>query len=145
MSASSTARPLVRAAGGIVWRSGDGGAPEIVLVYRRVYDDWTFPKGKLHSGESDVDGAIREVLEETGLRCELGAFLGESSYRDSRNRPKSVRYWAMTPAEGELGAANEIDDARWFALDDAEEALSYGRDRTLLDRFRETRWARRST
>jgi 8-oxo-dGTP pyrophosphatase MutT (NUDIX family) len=36
------------AGGGIVWRYGEGGGVEIVLVHRPAYDDWSFPKGKLH-------------------------------------------------------------------------------------------------
>ena len=131
MSASSTARPLVRAAGGIVWRSADGGAPEIVLVYRRVYDDWSFPKGKLHDGESDVDGAIREVLEETGLRCELGAFLGSSRYAPGGTE-KEVRWWAMT-SDDEAHPTNEVDAVRWASADEARELLSYDGERQLLD------------
>ena len=66
---------VVRAAGGIVVRDGS-----VLLVHRPKYDDWSFPKGKLEDGESWEDGAVREVEEETGLRCELGAFVGSTSY-----------------------------------------------------------------
>src|SRR5262249_56892695 len=37
---------VVRAAGGVVWRAGERGAPEVLLVYRTEHDDWTFPTGK---------------------------------------------------------------------------------------------------
>ena len=60
-------RLVVRAAGGIVVRDGS-----VLLVHRPKYDDWSFPKGKLEGDESWEDGAIREVEEETGLRCEVG-------------------------------------------------------------------------
>ena len=44
-----------------------------LVVHRPRYDDWSLPKGKLDSGESWEDAALREVEEEIGLRCRLGA------------------------------------------------------------------------
>ena len=87
---------VVRAAGGIVLRDRDG-ETEIVLVHRPKYDDWTLPKGKAHRGESDEDCALREVEEETGLRCELEGDPVDVSYHDSLGRPKVVHYWRMRP------------------------------------------------
>jgi 8-oxo-dGTP diphosphatase len=118
----------------LLFRSGPDGAVEVVLVHRPAYDDWTFPKGKLDDGETEADAALREVEEETGLRARLGRELMTTSYRDSRGRPKTVRYWAMTPVAGALRPANEIDDARWVPLDEAARMLSYARDRELLAR-----------
>jgi 8-oxo-dGTP pyrophosphatase MutT (NUDIX family) len=111
--------PIVRAGGGIVWRHDQGGAVEIVLVHRPAHDDWSFPKGKLHPGETEAQAALREVQEETGLRCRLGREVGTSSYLDPKRRPKTVRYWEMRPTAGTLGPANEIDDARWVPLGEA--------------------------
>jgi 8-oxo-dGTP pyrophosphatase MutT (NUDIX family) len=124
---------IVRAAGGIVWRRGKGGAVEIVLVHRPAYDDWSFPKGKLGPGETEAEAAVREVEEETGLRCRLGREVGTSAYRDSKRRPKTVRYWEMTPIGGTLAAANEVDDARWMPVGEARMALTYEHDRRILD------------
>jgi 8-oxo-dGTP pyrophosphatase MutT (NUDIX family) len=126
---------VIRAAGGLVHRRGKDGGVEVVLVHRPAYDDWAFPKGKLLPGESEPEAAVREVEEETGLRCRLGREVGETSYRDARGRPKTVRYWEMTPAAGELAAANEIDDARWVTVADAPALLTYERDRELLARL----------
>src|SRR5215469_10943083 len=66
---------------------------KVVLVHRPKYDDWSFPKGKCDEGESDEECALREVEEETGLRCELLDEIGKTSYIDSKGRPKTVRYW----------------------------------------------------
>jgi 8-oxo-dGTP diphosphatase len=125
---------VVRAAGGLLFRRRPGASVEVVLVHRPAYDDWTFPKGKLHAGETDAEAAVREVEEETGLRPRLLRDLGTSSYHDSRGRPKNVRYWEMTPVAGVLGPANEIDDVRWVPLDEAERMLTYDRDKELLAR-----------
>jgi len=126
---------IVRSAGGLVWRRRGSGDVELVLVHRPEHDDWSFPKGKLHAGETERDAALREVEEETGLRCRLGPEHGTTSYRDKRNRRKMVRYWQMTPVDGELAPANEVDDVRWVSLEEVAQLLTYDRDRHLIAAF----------
>jgi 8-oxo-dGTP diphosphatase len=123
---------VVRAAGGVVLRRGPAGKLETVLVHRPAYDDWTLPKGKLLKGETEEDAAVREVEEETGLRCELGRELGTTAYRDAQGRQKTARYWEMTPIRGKLAPTNEVDDARWVGVENAADLLTYARDRELL-------------
>ena len=122
----------IRAAGGLVCRRSDQGTAEVLVVHRPAYDDWSFPKGKLEPGEDEEDAAVREVEEETGLRCRLDRELETTRYRDARGRPKTVRYWLMTPVGGRLAAANEVDDARFVPVSEAAELLTYPRDRALL-------------
>jgi 8-oxo-dGTP diphosphatase len=121
---------VVRAAGGIVTRNG---ASEVLVVHRERYDDWSFPKGKRELGESDEECALREVEEETGLRCALAAELPSTSYTDGHGRPKRVRYWLMEPVGGELAYHHEVDAARWVSVDEARDLLTYQRDVALLD------------
>ncbi len=123
--------PVVRAAGGVVVR-GAGAEARVLLVHRPAYDDWTFPKGKVDPGESDEDCAVREVEEETGLRCALGRELPSTAYDDAKGRPKVVRYWVMDVAGGELRFEHEVDEARWVTVGEAAELLSYERDVALL-------------
>lgn len=130
-------RPLspVHAAGGVVVRPG-APAGEVLVVHRPEYDDWSFPKGKLQSGERFEDAALREVEEETGYTCELDYEAGSVSYRDSEDRPKLVRYWRMHPVagEGRFSPTTEIDEIRWVPLEEARHVLTYPHDRDLLDR-----------
>jgi 8-oxo-dGTP pyrophosphatase MutT (NUDIX family) len=123
---------VIRAAGGVVVRETGEGI-EVLVVHRPRYDDWTFPKGKAEPGESDEDCALREVEEETGLRCELDRELPETSYVDAHGRPKRVRYWLMRPVAGDLHFAHEVDGAEWTSLEDAARRLSYVRDLQVLD------------
>jgi 8-oxo-dGTP diphosphatase len=117
----------VDAAGGVVERDGS-----VLLVHRPRYDDWTFPKGKLDPGESFEDAALREVEEETGLRCTLGRELPATRY-EVNGRPKLVRYWLMTPqAEPGFIPNDETDDLRWVTPDEARRLLTYDRDRDVL-------------
>ena len=119
---------VVRAAGGIVVRDGN-----VLLVHRPKYDDWSFPKGKLEDGESWEEGALREVEEETGLRCTIGREVGRTHYEVARG-PKEVRYFEMR-SDDEPRAQNEVDELRWVPLDDARSVLSHERDRALLGRL----------
>ncbi len=113
-----------RAAGGVVVREG-----RVLLVHRPRYDDWSLPKGKLRLGESWEAAALREVEEETGLRCELGELVGATRYG-----LKEVRYFRMT-CEGEPRAQNEVDEVRWVRLTEAAALLTYERDADLLSRL----------
>ena len=122
---------LVRAAGGLVLRHGERGL-EVLLVHRPAYEDWSFPKGKLEPGEPEREAALREVEEETGLRCLLGRDVGTTEYSDSRDRPKQVRYWAMVAPGQEPVAANEVDEVSWASPAEAAERLDYAHDRALL-------------
>jgi len=123
----------VLAAGGVVLR-GAPGTREALLVHRPRYDDWTHPKGKLDPGESFENGAVREVLEETGFGCGLGPELPSIRYTDALGRPKRVRFWVMHPVRDRGFTPNdEVDEIRWMVPDDAVELLSYPRDVMTLE------------
>jgi len=123
----------VRAAGGVVWRHGQEGQLEVLLVHRPRYDDWSFPKGKCDGAESYEQTAAREILEETGLTVAFGPSLGEVRYVDHKGRPKVVRYWSMTVADGEFEPNDEVDAICWVGLEAARARLSYRHDVGLLD------------
>jgi 8-oxo-dGTP diphosphatase len=118
----------VEAAGGVVVRDG-----RVAVVHRPKYDDWSLPKGKLDPGESSEEAALREVEEETGLRCELGPELPSIRYQDSKGRPKVVRYWRMAPVEGEFSPTEEVDELRWLEPPEAAALLTYQRDREPVE------------
>lgn len=134
--------PVIQAAGGVVWRSaapanGADVSLEVAIIHRPRYDDWSLPKGKLAVGESHLEAAVREVLEETGFHVRVGRPLGETRYNKvtaGASRPKVIRWWAMRAEEGAFSATREVDALRWVSLADAA-ALARPTDRDVLERF----------
>ncbi|MFJ8754078.1 NUDIX hydrolase [Streptomyces sp. NPDC102441] len=126
----------VLAAGCVLWRRSADGGLEICLVHRPRYDDWSFPKGKLKRGETALEGALREVLEETGHRCVPGAVLPTALYT-ANGRPKEVSYWAAEAAGGAFVPNDEVDRLAWLSPGSARARLSRPGDRVQLDAFLE--------
>jgi 8-oxo-dGTP pyrophosphatase MutT (NUDIX family) len=129
---SVTRHSTVRAAGGIVWRPGPGGATQVALVHRPLQDDWTLPKGKMDAGETPEQCALREVEEETGLRCRIDRPAGCTAYVDRRGRDKIVCYWIMRPLGGRFQPGAEVDEMCWLTVEQALRLLTYPIDRALL-------------
>lgn len=128
----------IHAAGAVVWRHApDGsGAVEIAVIHRPKYQDWSLPKGKLDPGETPVLAAVREVAEETGLRCRLGRYLGHVTYPVPGHRKlKRVYYWAAEVIDGVFEANAEVDELVWLRLDQVMDELSYPMDRQVVRAF----------
>lgn len=118
------------AAGGVLWR-GNPDAPEIGIVHRPRYDDWTLPKGKVERGETLISTATREIAEETGHLVRLRRHLINVAY-DLPHGRKHVRYWSAESVGGSFEANHEVDDLQWHDLDSAAALLSYRLDRRVL-------------
>ena len=127
---------LIRAAGAVAWRPGPDGEPEVLLVHRKKYDDWSLPKGKTEPGEPLPVTAVREVLEEGGARLALGRRLISVRYKVG-GRPKRVHYWAArVESVDERAVPNaEVDEVAWVPAVSAVEKVSYVHDHGVLADF----------
>lgn len=123
----------VEAAGGVLWR-GDPSRPEVALVHRPRYDDWSLPKGKLGAGEHPLLASLREIEEETGFTALPGRRLGSVRYDVAEGR-KRVRYWACEATGGRFRANREVDEVWWGPVPAALERLDPDRDGPVLGRF----------
>lgn len=122
------------AAGAVLWRTGDAGEPEIALIHRPRYDDWSLPKGKVDPGETEPVTAVREIFEETGQRAALGRRLALITY-PIPGGTKVVRYWSARSLGGDFIANKEVDELQWVPLVQATKQLTYPHDRKVLRRF----------
>ncbi|TDC54492.1 NUDIX hydrolase [Actinomadura sp. KC345] len=122
---------VIRAAGALLWRDG----PEFALIHRPRYDDWSFPKGKVDTGEHVLRAAVREIEEETGIVARLGRRLPGITYPIGE-RTKLVDYWAARPVVSTAFVPNdEVDEVVWLPSAEAEARLSYQHDIDLLQEF----------
>lgn len=124
-------------AGGIV-RDGDN----LLMVEVENLEGhriWTFPKGHIEKGEKAEQAALREVLEETGYRCTIGAPLERVQYwfkRDGEITKKTVTWFSMSPVE-KTGTHDpeEILATRWVPLKEALALVRYKSDKKILARL----------
>ncbi|GAB10723.1 NTP pyrophosphohydrolase MutT [Gordonia araii NBRC 100433] len=126
----------VWAGGGVLWRPNEkSGRPEIAVIHRPRYDDWTLPKGKTESGETVYASAVREIFEETGYTVTLGRHLRQVTYAVNGSKRKHVRYWSARMTGGEFAANKEVDELAWVTPDEARSMLTYTLDRMVVDEF----------
>lgn len=123
----------IAAAGGVVWR-GEQQKVEVALVHRPRYDDWSLPKGKLHTGEPPLLGAVREVREELGASVGVAQRLDAVEYCVD-GASKTVDFWAMRHLGGQFEKSDEVDALEWFGVADATGRVSYDTDRRVLAGF----------
>ena len=122
----------MQAAGAVPRRNGG-----VLIVHRPKYDDWTFPKGKLEEGETFEQALARELEEETGWKCDVGAELESTRYEDGQGRDKLVRWWEVWVRErGDWEPNDEVDDFMWVPLSEVDSLLTYEADRGLAEQVR---------
>ena len=124
-------------AGGVVVRD----AEVIVIVPRRrgAQGDEVLglPKGHLDGDETELEAAIREVREETGVVAEPVEKLGEISYTyERRGQPinKRVAFYLLQYRSGELAHDHEIEQVHWMPLEQAARSLTYKGEREMVQR-----------
>lgn len=122
------------AAGCVIFRMRDDGKHEYLIVHRPRYDDWSLPKGKLDKRETFLDGAVREVYEETGFVAKKPRLVGTVGYHTTNGNPKVVRWWVGRSSKGTFTPNKEVDAVKWVRFKKGQRLLDYRNDREVLDR-----------
>lgn len=116
-----------------------------VVLVRRKYPPpgWAIPGGFVEVGETVESTAVREALEETGLRVTLTALLGVYSdpARDPRHHTISTVY--VGRAEGAPEGDDDAAEARLFGEGDLPSPLAFDHAKILADYFRYKKTGRR--
>lgn len=101
---------------------------------------WEFPKGLIDANESELDAAVREVGEETGLQITLVPGFRETVeyfYRRKESGApvkKEVVYYLGEAKTTAYKISWEHQEARWVTLDEALELIEYTNAREILRR-----------
>ncbi len=132
-------------AGGFLvdWQAG---VPRVALIRvgRRGGATWEVAKGKLEPGETPAAAAAREVREEMGIACgvrvsaEVGSIRYGFSTPDGSPRLKTIYLYILEadgPCEFAPASGEGIDAVRWFALQDALDALAHPSLRSAISRL----------
>lgn len=127
----------IYAAGAILWRE-EKGKLLVALIHRSRHDDWSFPKGKVDPGETFPQTAVREILEETGLKVKLGVRLPTAEYKVPTGEKKEVHYWAARVSdkaisESTFKPSEEVAKVDWVTPEKAHQLLTYKFDNAVLD------------
>lgn len=137
----------LHSAGGVIFKK-EANTFEVALIAMKNKTVWTLPKGIIDKGEQPETAAIREIKEETGLKGGIIDMIGDISYwfylkGENAKCRKTVSYFLLEYIEGDIGDyCWEVDEAKWFALDDAIKRVSYKSDREILEKAKEKLWAR---
>lgn len=126
----------IYAAGVVCWREV-AGELQVALVHREKYNDWGFAKGKQDPGEELCETAVREVLEETGIKVRLGRKLSVMEYQVASGEDKEVHYWASKVTDkaikkSKFSPNEEIAKLEWHPAKKALKLLTYPHDKALL-------------
>lgn len=105
-----------------------------LLVKNKRSTHWGFPKGHMEEGETELDTALREVWEETGLTVDLMEdFAATSEYSIQSRVEKTVKIFLAYSEDPKLKIQQEeIDDAVWLPYEGALHQLKFENDRSIL-------------
>ena len=123
---------VIRAAGGLVWKRTARGR-RLALIRRSSHGDtWSLPKGKLKRGETWLQGALREVEEETACRAKVVGLAGTVAYL-VKGVPKVVVFLEMQlRREADFRPSREVDELRWCSPRQARRMLAHPEERKLV-------------
>ena len=96
-----------------------------VLLLLNERDEWDLPGGRPDPGEDHRTALVREVLEETGLAVEVGAFLDEHLFEVLPQRfVRIVAYFCTLETEGMIALSLEHLEACWVELTALDERIA---------------------
>jgi ADP-ribose pyrophosphatase YjhB (NUDIX family) len=118
-------------------------AAELLLIRRTDNDHWAAPGGAMDLGESLIDAAIRETLEETGVHVEITGLVG--IYTDPRHiilytsdgevRQEFSVVFTARPIGGTPTPSSESRDVQWIPRDRIGQLTIDRSMRIRIDRF----------
>lgn len=122
-----------KSCGALVYRNGKEKL-QLLIIRHKMGGHWSFPKGHVEKNETELETALREVKEETGLTIQvLERFRQQVNYSPRPGISKDVVYFLGFAKDSHtVRQEEEISELRWVDLDKSHEFLTYENDRLLL-------------
>lgn len=142
---STTPTRTQTSSGGVAYREIDG-VIQVALISVGEQGRWQLPKGNVDKGETPSDTALREVREEAGVETELVEPLDTIEYwfyvptkKGGRLRiHKFVHFFLLRYLAGSTESHDhEVNEARWFAIDEAISTLTFENEREIVQKAKE--------
>ena len=126
-----------KSCGAIVYRKSHGNI-EILLIRHINSGHWSFPKGHVEEGETEVETAKREIMEETSIDVIIDPTFRETvTYSPRRDTMKVVVYFlAKAKNVDYVPQADEISEIKWVDIVHANNILSYENDKNIVTKAR---------
>ena len=121
-----------KSCGAVIFRRTD--VWNVLLIRHSKGRHISFPKGHVEPGETESQTAEREIWEETGLRVRVDRrFRAENRYNIRPDIQKLVVLFTAVTEQAELTLQpEEIAEAFWAPVEEANERLTYERDRRIM-------------
>jgi len=110
-----------------------------ILLLKKYNGDWVLPKGRLEKGETFKTAALREVLEESGVKSEVIEYIGEVNYKYKNLREdevvyKTVHWYLMRTGSMDCVPQRKegFVDARFVHMDKAKDLVRYSDERKVI-------------
>ena len=106
-----------------------------VLLIRHANGTWVFPKGHVDPGETPLDAALREVVEEAGVdcRCPDPHTTYTTSYVNAHGESRLITWYLLRTDASEPEMREPLfPEGEFLEPEAALERLSFGEDRRLL-------------
>jgi len=122
-----------KSCGAIVYRKFHGNT-EILLIKHINSGHWSFPKGHVEEGETEIETARREVKEETSIDVLIDPTFRETvTYSPKKDTMKIVVYFLARARNVNFSPqAEEIAEIRWVDISYAKNILSYENDKSIV-------------
>ena len=109
---------------------------QILLIKHSNSGHWSFPKGHVEAGETEVETAVREIKEETGVSANIDTRFREVvTYSPKKDIIKDVIYFFATADDDHTERQEEeVSEVMWVDINKAIKYVSYKNDKQLVNK-----------